>query len=380
MLKSMSERKRRAKGKGGLTRRADGSWQGTFPYRDEFDCKRVKYFYGPTKTAVDDAIRDFKAGGCQVESRDDRTVGDLLDHLLGADGSKGTLERSGALLPSTIADYRSKVDLHVRPILGGARLRKLDVAMIDAVLLRLIESDKRRTALHVRYILCRLLNDGVRLRWIASNPAESAMAVSVASAKRRIYSLEQLRTLVDSTEDPRVKAWILLAGMAGLRESEIAGLMWAQLNGHDLTIDRQRHRAQTKTMAGTRVIRIPEPVLDAIRVLPRESLWLFPAGRRARKNVAKPSSVHPSTIYHRIQEAIAASGLHHVTVHDLRHSANNILKQLGIDAVTRRDILGHSSTSTTENVYSQTVDAELIDAAQRMNDAWSGKQASREVR
>lgn len=362
------QKKRRRKGDGGITQRSDGTFQGTVPYRDEFDCRKVKYFYGPTKGGVLTAMRDFKAGGCQVEARDERTVGDLVDHLLGAEG---TLYRAGGQLARTLDDYRAKVHLHVLPFLGGTRLRKLDAAMVDRVLLELVDGGKRRTALHVRYILCKLLAEGVRLGWLASNPAEAAMPVSVPKRKRPIYGLDQLRAVADAAEDPKVRAWVLLAGVAGLRESEIAGLMWSSLRGRDLTVERQRHREGTKTASGTRVIRLPEPVWDALRDLPRESLWVFPAGRRAAKGRQKPVAVHPSTIYHKVQRAIEAAKMPKVTVHDLRHSANNILKQLGVDAATRRDILGHASTSTTENVYSQTVDAEIISAAGLVDRAWA---------
>ena len=369
-------RKRRPRGSGGITQRKDGTYQGTIAYRDEFDCLRKKYFYGKTKAMVQDAMRDFLAGGSRSQERPDgRTVDELIAHLVGTESVPGTLPRSGRLLPRTAHDYRNKIANHIAPKIGRARIVMVTPAMVDILLMSLVEEGKRRTAVHVRYILGMLFDEAVRLKWTSENPVERSMKVSIVKEKRLIYSVSQLRALAEAAPDQRTRAWILLAGMCGLRKGEIAGLMWSSLSGADLTIERQRDRETTKTASGKRVIRLPEPVMDALRLLPRESLWMFPAGKRTvksgRSRVVGP--VHPSTIYHKVQEAIEAAGTPKLTVHDLRHSANNILKQMGVDAATRRDILGHASTATTNNVYSQTVDTEIISAMALMAEAWKDK-------
>ncbi len=366
-----SLRKRRAKGTGGITQRADGSFQGTVSYRDEFDCLKKKYFSGQSRTQVQNAMRDFQARGCKLEAKPDgRTVAELVAYLIGTDEEPGMMERSGRLQPKTAHDYRNKLANHVTPRLGQARTSMVTPPMIDSLLMDIIEAGKRTTAKHCRYILGALFDEAVRLKWATSNPVENSMQVSIEREKRQIYTLAQLQQLAAAAESPRVRAWIYLAGIVGLRESEIAGLMWSSLSGQSLTIERQRHRSTTKTTSGKRVIWLPAFVLEALALIPRSSLWMFPAARRAGQAREIPA-VHPSTVYHKIQEAMEKAKLPQVTVHDLRHSANNILKQLGVDSVTRRDILGHSSTMTTDNVYSQTIDTEVVNAMERFSEAWT---------
>ena len=67
--------------------------------------------------------------------------------------------------------------------------------------------------------------------------------------------------------------------------------------------------------------------------------------------------------------AIKGAELPKIRFHDLRHSANNILKQIGVEATTRRDILRHSTTLVPENVYTQTVSAEMVNAMGRIEKA-----------
>jgi integrase len=145
----------------------------------------------------------------------------------------------------------------------------------------------------------------------------------------------------------------------------------ARLERGSLTIRRQAHRDTTKRESSKRTIPLPTPVQDLLVELdsaadrPAASPWVFP-GRKIQ------DPVHASTVYHRVKDAIRAAGVPEVSFHDLRHSANNILKQLGVDAVTRKDVLGHSSVATTNNVYSQTVDSEMQCAFDKLESAIEG--------
>ena len=80
--------------------------------------------------------------------------------------------------------------------------------------------------------------------------------------------------------------------------------------------------------------------------------------------------MHPTGLWKAATAAMIAAGVPQVRFHDLRHSANNILKQLGVDAATRRDILGHSTTQVTENIYTQTVSAEVAQAMDLVGKAY----------
>lgn len=352
----MPERQRRPKGSGGITRRKDGTYQGTIWIEDSLGRKAKRYVYARTQAECRRKLQEAVSGPARRPER--RTVDDLLDHVL---GEEGQWARFGRQTPKTLAEYRRTAERHIRPMIGDGTLAKLQPAHIDDVLGEIVEAGKLRTAQLVRVILKLALDEGVRLGWVETNAADRSMRVSVPKAKRQILNLAQVVQLVEASEE-WLQGAVLLAGLCGLRESEIAGLMWGDVGKGTITIRRQRHRETTKTEAGTRTIALPEIVAEWFERHPKSGVHVFPGARRG-----KP--VHPSTIYHKTMESLERAGLPKVTFHDLRHSANNILKQLGVDAATRRDILGHASTNTTENVYTQTVDREIAGAMRRLDRA-----------
>lgn len=65
---------------------------------------------------------------------------------------------------------------------------------------------------------------------------------------------------------------------------------------------------------------------------------------------------------------LGADGLPLLRFHDLRHSANTVLREMGVDAVTRARILGHKP-DVNETVYGHTTDRLMADAAAKLDRA-----------
>lgn len=58
------------------------------------------------------------------------------------------------------------------------------------------------------------------------------------------------------------------------------------------------------------------------------------------------------------------AGLPEIRFHDLRHSCNSILATEGVDAETRKKILGHSDVRLTQNLYTHVVPASMRKAVE----------------
>jgi len=60
-------------------------------------------------------------------------------------------------------------------------------------------------------------------------------------------------------------------------------------------------------------------------------------------------------------------GLPHMRFHDLRHSAATLLLSMGVPMKVVQELLGHSSFSTTANVYSHVLPTMQQEAMEKMD-------------
>lgn len=357
-------RQRRQKGTGGVTqRKSDGRYQATWTYRDENDIKRVKTLSGRTRKEALDKIRDWVAGGGDTLKESGKTVAHLVDHVLDVILPAQTLD------PDTIKDYRGYAVNHIKPRIGKVRLDRLTVTHLDSVALGIIELGRSpKTAKNCHIFLKQCVKHGKRMGWIAKDLAGDMMEIRYQAPTVEIYSLAEVLQLIQECEGSRIQPAVVLSGICGLREAECAGIMWQDLDPAAGTLKVQRQnkghkiKKRTKTDAGMRTIPLPEFVLEYLRRLPKASPFLM-------TSVDGKKPIHPDVIYHEAMEIIDRAKMKKIRFHDLRHSANNVLKQLGVPAETRRDILGHSDTSVTENTYTQTVDWEMREAMDKLEAA-----------
>ena len=78
--------------------------------------------------------------------------------------------------------------------------------------------------------------------------------------------------------------------------------------------------------------------------------------------------LRPNTVSRALQEIARSIGLSGVRLHDLRHAHTTILLQQGVHPKIVQERLGHSSISTTLDIYSHVVPGLQEAAAQRFDD------------
>lgn len=360
----MDEMGRRDKGTGGITqRKSTGAWQATWTWRDENDLKRVKTLTGKTKRIALNKIRDWVAGGGEEAPQGRKTLEQLLDHVIAGMRSRSEPD------PVTINTYEAFGTNHIKPRIGKVALERLRPHHLDRVADEMIESGlSAKTARNCAVYLGQALHEGKRLGWLTKDLASDMKPVKIERYVASIYDIDQLATLIEACSENRSQPAVVISSLMGVREAECAALMWADIDFTENTMRIQRQnrgakiKNKTKSAAGMRTIAMPEFVVEYLKALPKHSPFLMTS-----KDGKKP--IHQSVIYHETMAAMDAAGLPKIRFHDLRHSANNILKQLGVPAETRRDILGHSTTAVTENVYTQTVDWEMREAMDKLQKA-----------
>lgn len=369
--------KRRASGDGSVYRLADGSWRGVVDLGWHGGRRRRRYVRGGTKAEVVKETRRLATEAEAGRLRPDRapTVARWLDRYL-------TEVAASTVRPSTLDRYRQEVRLYIAPALGDVRLDQLTAAQVSTFyrdqLQRLSPGSVRR--LHA--LLRRSLTVAVRWQVINWNPVTAVDPPSLATAEVQPFSVEEARRFLGAVRGDRMEARWLLAVMVGMRQGEVLGLSWADVDLDQGTAQvrqalqyRSGHGLQLvppKTPRSRRTVPLADVLVDALK-LRREQQDADRAtagefweewGLVFTTKVGTPWS--PRNDYRDFLKILEAAGLRRVRLHDLRHTAASLMLTQGVPARVVMQTLGHSQIGITLNTYSHVAPELSRSAADRM--------------
>lgn len=231
------------------------------------------------------------------------------------------------------------------------------------------------TVLHYHNVIRKALQTALKLDLILSNPADRVERPKKEQFIGSFYSQSELNTLFTLIKDNPLKIVIYLASFYGLRRSEVLGLKWEAFNFEDKTIT-IKHKAIETRKDNKRVILLKDktknqssyrtlPLVDDIIVLLQEHQKQIDKNKKLCRNsynkkyldyicvdsmgkLFRPEYVtdHFTLIMNRNKDV-----LRKIRFHDLRHSCASLLLAKGIPMKEIQDWLGHSTYSTTANIY-----------------------------
>jgi integrase len=270
----------------------------------------------------------------------------------------------------TFLSYRRIADRYILPAFGAVRLRDLQSFRIEQYLTT--ESEKGvgdRTCQIIYAIMHACLETTVRKGLLGRNPLD---AVEKPKVKHpiKIVTLqpEQIQQLLIAAEGDRDAVLYHLALTTGLREGEIIGLKWSDLDWERsrLKIQRQVQRidgqglvfSEPKTQFGNRMIALGQITLEKLQEhRQRQELEKAVAGQQWQENgLIFPTTIgtprDPHNLLKSFKKLLAKARLPNMRFHDLRHtSVTLILNDIGAPIKEAQHRAGHASPSTTINIY-----------------------------
>lgn len=231
------------------------------------------------------------------------------------------------------------------------------------------------TVLHYHNVIRKALQTALKLDLILSNPADRVERPKKEQFIGSFYSQSELNTLFSLIKDDPLKIVVYLTSFYGLRRSEVLGLKWEAFNFEDKTIT-IKHKAIETRKDNKRVILLKDktknqssyrtlPLVDDIIVLLQEYKKQIDKNKKLCGNsynkkyldyvcvdsigkLFRPEYVtdHFTLIMNKNKDV-----LRKIRFHDLRHSCASLLLAKGIPMKEIQDWLGHSTYSTTANIY-----------------------------
>ena len=156
----------------------------------------------------------------------------------------------------------------------------------------------------------------------------------------KVLSKEEIRQLLLNTRNLKHRCILSLLYSAGLRRNELLSLQPT-----DIISNRKQIRISQSKGKKDRYTLLSEPLLYDLRIYFKEyrpSIWLFEGNQPGKQ-------YSPASISRILDKAATKAGIRRrVTPHMLRHSFATHLLEQGTDLRFIQELLGHSSSKTTE--------------------------------
>ncbi len=258
-----------------------------------------------------------------------------------------------------------KLDLHVKKVIGGLPVDKLDYRAIAFWVKSMMAKGRSpKTIKNVHGLISASMNTAEMLGYITRNPCRGVQLPSVEKAEDEMMFLTHAEFgLIMESMGERYRDFTNFLVMTGARFGEATALTVADIDllGKPATArinkawkrdgQNQFYIGPTKTGAGKRTIGLNPALVDLLIPLvagrpSSDLLFTTPKGERI---------VHKLYWHHFWVPAVKAAQLRGLRkdprIHDLRHTHASWLIQDGVPIFTISRRLGHSSIKTTEQVY-----------------------------
>jgi integrase len=287
--------------------------------------------------------------------------------------------------PKTHEFYSNIVLMYIAPDLGRVPLDKLTPLQVAALLQEKQHSGlSPRTVHHIRAVLRAGLNQAVKWQFLTRNVA--ALVDSPRQSTKTVVPLteEAARQVLSVAAPHRLAALFRVALMMGLRQGEVLGLRWSDvdLDARTLRVAQALQRVdghliykEPKTAKSRRTLRIPLSVAEALRVhRDQQNFERAAAGDRwTDSGLVFVSTVgtplDPRNVLRIWHGLLAEAGLARCAFHVSRHTAVSLLIAEGVPLKVIQEVVGHSLLSTTADIYGHLFPQAFAEAADAMDRA-----------
>ncbi|EHB54787.1 integrase family protein [Mycolicibacterium rhodesiae JS60] len=318
--------------------------------------------------------RDAEAFANTVEVK--KLTGEFIPETAGritvAELAPAWLERKKQI--TAASNYRmleSAWRVHVSPKWGRRQVSSVSIIDIEAWVAQMVRDGRGvTTVLRAHGVLSGILQDAVKARRLAANPARRIEGLPKRVARRHIYltANDVHRLAVESgTHGPLV----YVLAFCGLRWGEAIALRVRDVeflkrrlvvheNAVQLGVD---HAVGPTKGKQARSVPVPSFVLDELSPLCKDKTaedLVFPGPDG--KYLPRPKSARGW-----FSEAVKRAKVQAITPHDLRHTCASLAISGGVNVLALQRMLGHKSAKVTLDTYADLFDTDLDAVAVTMN-------------
>lgn len=342
-----------------IYRRKDGRWEGRIRQEDALPGRRnYVSVYGKTYKEVKSKMEMVKTG--------QNPSGKGFPDVEEAAGI-WIEDREGYWKPTTCAAYRQALEKYIIPCLGKVKINRLDNKVLENFASALAEKEGNALSVNYQSYVCAIVirviahakkKFGYRMA-VPENPVVKSKKSPVTPPGEYALSVLEDYLVADSGRD--VSLGILVAFYTGIRIGELCALKWDDIDSAEGVIrirgNIQRVQAPEGGQTKTDVVLQAPKTADSVRLVPIPPV-LYPLlehNRREGDSYVIRGTKHPwadpRTVQYHFYKILKKCGLEHFNFHMLRHAFASRCIAMGFDVKSLSEILGHSDTRMTMNLY-----------------------------
>lgn len=365
-------------------------WVATIQWTDKSNNRHRKSFTGKKKTKVKNKLDEFKA---QLSIAN----GDVLsDNTLFKDYAENWMNtiQKNQLKPTSYNRKELTLNKQIYPYIGDIPISQLTHNDIQNIINELNSQGLSYSTIKKAYEAISGCIKQYRIKNASVfNPCEG---ISLPTNKQKetsnitFFNDEQMQMIKDEAVRKygngcpvyRLGDAIVLLMYSGMRVGELLALTWNDIDFENKTIainknavvvkekidgiDRYNLKTQnsTKTASGKRIIPMTQNAYEALK-----NIYEINGDKQYVMSSKNNKQITPRNInrmFHSIliQTGIAKSANELCGVHTLRHTFASMLFKNGCDVKVVSELLGHSDTKITENIYIHVIQQQKIKAIQ----------------
>jgi integrase len=285
----------------------------------------------------------------------------LIDHL-----------EAYGLKPTTIATYRSLSRTHFERHFPDRDLERISTGDVE----RMVAAMRRGGAgakliNNAITLLGQVFDHGLDRGWCNANPARKVRRPRVEQSDAiRFLDQAEVEAMLRATASDTDRALFLTAVMTGLRQGELLGLQWRDVDWQAGKLHVRRsyvrgHWGTPKSRRSSRAVPMADRVArELARHHQRATYKADDDLVFCHRDIG--TVLDHSALVRRFKRALSAGGVREVRFHDLRHTFGTRMASVGVPMRTLQEWMGHRDFKTTL-IYADYApsgrEAELMDRA-----------------
>ena len=280
--------------------------------------------------------------------------------------------------------------------IGHMRMDKLTTRQIQAFINTLSKEGANlitgkplsaKTVRHDLNFISDVFKYGIRMGIVSNNPCRNVCLPKIEHKEKQIYTVEEVNKFLTllAHEPLKYRAFFNLAVYSGFRRGELLGLEWKDVDFENNIISVRRtscytkskgvYTDTTKTRKSQRTMKFPQEIMDLLKQLREEQdgealkmgdHWVDTDRLFTKDN---GEAQHPNTTYTWLKRFCEKNELPFYGLHTFRHLFASCLVNEGVDIVSVSGALGHSTVSTTSNIYCHFLDTSRARVSEAISNA-----------